>query len=622
MQRSKSKNKKSAIIFSDILICAALIAITAIMPLIVNIIQLPMPPELISIKGEESYLDAFSFWKGMIVGICALVVAFYWLSDMFTNAKIPNFKVIIKQTPVFLSLIYLAFVIISAIFSRYNYTSWLGTYMRSEGALMWLAYFVIFFTAMYYVRGTGYAKVILYGLIFSSVIMGAIGVGQLFGYDFYNTQLASFLVIGRRGTINSIFEIAHGTLFNPNTFGKYTAMMTPILFLSGLTYSGKKYVNGLFFLAGVLMLLSVFGSSSLGGLIGIVTAVGVLIFTVVCGLLYRLKQERSENKILEKIGIGAVSVSALMILAIIFITPINNRVTFLFDRLETAIRAETVSGYDYRFDGGTMTVYRAGDEIYNVTITQMGGFSTDGIIIRDSYGSQIPVLSRNPEVFDDGGTQILPPSYVYEIPGYGLITIANFGIAFHVSNFFLTLENNRIYGIWVNNQELIDLSEPVPAWGFYGRETWGSSRGYIWSRSFPLMPRTAIIGTGPDTFINVFPSYDMIGTQRFFNSPYKIVDKAHNLFIQTWITTGGISAIALFSLFGHYLFTTFISLVKAKDEPFFSYGLRLGLLTGISAFVMSSMATDSTIGSTGVFFVLLGMGYGLNRFIKTAESTQ
>jgi hypothetical protein len=28
------------------------------------------------------------------------------------------------------------------------------------------------------------------------------------------------------------------------------------------------------------------------------------------------------------------------------------------------------------------------------------------------------------------------------------------------------------------------------------------------------------------------------------------------------------------------------------------------------------MATDTTIGSTGVFFVLLGVGYGLNAYAK------
>jgi len=200
-----------------------------------------------------------------------------------------------------------------------------------------------------------------------------------------------------------------------------------------------------------------------------------------------------------------------------------------------------------------------------------------------------------------------------------VVAVTNFGEFVHVTNYVFTLEEGRIYGLWVNNMHLIDLREPVPAWGFYGRETWGSSRGYIWSRSFPLMPRRAIIGSGPDTFVNVFPVYDLVGTQRFFGNPYQIVDKAHNIFIQTWISTGGISALALFGLFGHYLFTTFISLVKSKKEPLFSYGLRLGLLAGVSAFVMSSMATDSTIGSTGVFFVLLGMGYGLNAFVKSAN---
>ena len=57
--------------------------------------------------------------------------------------------------------------------------------------------------------------------------------------------------------------------------------------------------------------------------------------------------------------------------------------------------------------------------------------------------------------------------------------------------------------------------------------------------------------------------------------------------------------------------------MKTKDEPMFSYKMRLGLLAGVSAFCISSMSTDSTIGSTGVFFVLLGLGYGMNAILKT-----
>jgi O-antigen ligase len=135
-----------------------------------------------------------------------------------------------------------------------------------------------------------------------------------------------------------------------------------------------------------------------------------------------------------------------------------------------------------------------------------------------------------------------------------------------------------------------------------------------------------VIGSGPDTFINIFPHHDLINKLRFYEYAYETVDKAHNLYIQTWITTGGVSALALVFLFGNYIVRAFVSLVKSKGESRFSYGLRLGLLAGISAFCVSSLATDSTIGSAGVFYVLLGLGYATNSAAfniakSSAEST-
>jgi O-antigen ligase len=131
-----------------------------------------------------------------------------------------------------------------------------------------------------------------------------------------------------------------------------------------------------------------------------------------------------------------------------------------------------------------------------------------------------------------------------------------------------------------------------------------------------MMPQHWLLGNGPDTFVNIFPHHDRLQVVSAGIPVSIIVDKPHNLYLNTWITKGGIAALALIFLFAHYLITTFILLLRAKKETAIAYGLRLGLLAGMTAFMVASLATDSTIGSTGVFFVLLGMGYGLNRCVK------
>jgi len=619
-RKTKMNKAEKAAIFKDRVNGALLAIVVGIMPLIVRVARRPLTPDLTWLfPGVEQYGDVFVFWKAVFISVPAIILLLYNVFDMLTNGKKFDIKAFVKRTPVILSIAYLAFVLISAIASSYSYTAWFGTRGREEGALMWLVYFIVFVSAMLYVREPKYTKPILWGLAFSSIIMGAIGVSQLVDRDFFDTAFGHWLVsVGVPGVeeMGTTFTIANGTLFNPNTFGKYTAMVAPILLIAGLVYDGKRHTKALMLLGGALMLVGVFASSSLGGLIGIVTATGVLVVTYVCSFIYRRLKSEGGRANVGRVGLMFGGVAVAVVLSLLFVPPLNNRVTTLFVRLQQAAAAETTTQHRFAFEGDTIIAYRSNDTLFSMTVHHFVPVADSWMTVRDGTGQEVLPAAYTPM------TEEAPAIYEFHIPGFRAVTVERYNELFTVlpagqaAPFFLVFSGGQIYGLWRDLESRIDISEPVPAWGFYGRETWGSSRGYLWSRSFPLMPRRTVIGSGPDTFVNVFPNHDVTGLQLSFNNPYQIVDKAHNLFIQTWISTGGISAILLFALFAHYLFTTFWSVVTSKGETIFTYGLRLGLLASISGFVMSSMATDSTIGSTGVFFVLLGMGYGLNYFLQ------
>jgi len=629
MSSRKKRNMRAANTVSntDKIYGAMLAIIVGIMPLVIRFTMRATSPDLEFLFAHTSHPDVFTIWKAVYLVVPALVIVFFCVSGWFLGEKLPDFKSIFQRAPIILSVIYLVFVIISAIASPYPHTAWFGTIHRAEGALMWMVYFIVFFAAMFYVRDPKYTKPILWGLGFSSILMGAIGAGQLVGRDFFNTRLAAWFVVG--GTditeIGTVFTIAHGTLFNPNTFGKYTAMVAPILLLAGIVYNGKHYIKWSLLLGGALMLVGVFASGSLGGLVGIAAAVAAIVITCICRFIYiMVKRENIANKaVLKRVGLMSGGLIVLTTLSILFVPPLNERVTFLLSRFETVAAAENRITDRAVFLGDTMAVYRGSRRVFSLTVHTMDiGELDHWVTVRDRDGEVVPFTNLAQD--EDGALM-----YTFDVPGFRQgITIARGGAMFIVrlrpdwpEGFILTLDNGRLYGITrrIEHDTRVDLSQTVPAWGFEGRETWGSSRGYIWSRSFPLMPSRTIIGSGPDTFVNVFPQHDMSGLNLAFFNPFQIVDKAHNIFIQTWISTGGISALALYGLFAHYLFVTFIGLIKSKGEPVFVYGLRLGLLAGVSGFVMSSMATDSTIGSTGVFFVLLGMGYGINEYLKTTR---
>ncbi len=82
------------------------------------------------------------------------------------------------------------------------------------------------------------------------------------------------------------------------------------------------------------------------------------------------------------------------------------------------------------------------------------------------------------------------------------------------------------------------LYEKVETFGFEGREALGSARGYIWSRSLPLLRHTLFTGFGPDTFAMVFPQQDLTGKFRVYGTTDMLVDKVHNGFLQIALSTG------------------------------------------------------------------------------------
>ena len=590
--------------------------VTGIMPLVVRYARRPMPPELVPVFDVEYYHDLFYYWKGFALVVPTVVIVIYAITEFATAGKMPDVKKYVRLPQVYLSLGFLAFVLLSALLSDYTYTSWLGTRERGEGAFMWLVYITVFLAAFIYVRNMKHVWFIIWGLVFSSVVMGLVGVSQLLGNDFFATDLAFRLMLlgsGFREEILSLdprFEIAYGTLYNPNTFGKYSAMVSSVLLIFAASYRGKPLVNAALALGGFLMFAGVIASGSLGGFAGMFGAVFMLFVVLACKLFTNRREIKVRKRTLMIFCASLAAAFAIFGFLAVNVYALRSRIDILAARINASINPEAHAlMFDYRVRQNELSVYRDGSRLVTMAIRSPGEEYL--VSVYDGDGQAIPFAERTDILVSDfPGTR-----YVFDVPGYRRISLDHFGQTIHLrmgtaNPLLLELRNENLLGV-TRFGAPFDIAAGVPAWGFYGREAWGTMRGYIWSRSFPLMPGTTLIGTGPDTFVNAFPQHDVLGKLRAYNDPLVVVDKAHNIFIQTWITSGGISALLLFGLFGHYALTSLMGLVKNK-MPIGLFGLRLGLLCGVSAFVLSGMATDSTIGSTGVFFVILGLGYALN----------
>lgn len=150
-------------------------------------------------------------------------------------------------------------------------------------------------------------------------------------------------------------------------------------------------------------------------------------------------------------------------------------------------------------------------------------------------------------------------------------------------------------------------AEPVLRLGFAGREQVGSARGFIWSRTLPLLLETMVLGYGPDTFALVFPQQDFAGKFLVYGTTDMVVDKAHNLFLQSAVNTGVLSALALLILFGSYLVTA--TRVYLKHPP--GDGAEVvgvACLAGVAGYLVAAIFNDSVVSVAPVFWATLGLG--------------
>ncbi|MDR0817917.1 MAG: O-antigen ligase family protein [Clostridiales Family XIII bacterium] len=160
----------------------------------------------------------------------------------------------------------------------------------------------------------------------------------------------------------------------------------------------------------------------------------------------------------------------------------------------------------------------------------------------------------------------------------------------------------------------------VPHIGWADNPGFGSGRGFIWSRSLPLIKDTIFIGHGADTYCVYFPHKDYIGKYNEGWGINIIVDKPHNMYIHAAIGTGVISLLAMLALFILYAIQSFKLYWREEFDSFASF-VGAGIFFGISGFVVSGFVDDSTVSVMPMFYGLLGTGIAINMMIKRRRKT-
>lgn len=581
----------------DKLYVLPIVLIAAVVPLIVRYKRIELGEVVASYWIRDYNTDFFSYYKMVfLLGFTFLaLISFYIYSKQNPEAIKENNSV--KKLYYYPIGIYMLMVILSTLFSEAQLTSLTGFPDRYEGMPVLLSYMLIVIITMNLFRTKEQFKFIINALLASGVIIAIIGLSQFFEMDLLGTILGQRLILPqenfeaisqglgfRFGGRNILFA----TLYNPNYAGSYFSML---FVLSSVLYFFEEKLTKKVILGAVTSVIFAawLGSLSRAGILGALFA-----FLVLAILLNKEILKRYKSFLI----IGLVFMSVFTFMDVYTDGSLRREFLSLGAETQLALTGETAEieeiknedGHlvfkttkeelEFKFDDlGKLKVYNEDGKILNLI-----KLDTHLVIDDPEYNNYIFRVINN----DQNQNKILEFRYGNKIISFKFLSFLNNFLA-------MGIRNNDYF-----------LQE-VESWGFEGKEQFASKRGYIWSRTIPLLDNVLFTGYGPDTFALFFPQHDVIGKIKNFNNPAILVDKAHNLYLQIWFNTGLISLLAVINLFVFYFLRNFINYFKFKCIKYYSQ-IGIAFFAAFIAYTTAALFNDSVISVAPVFWMILGLG--------------
>jgi O-antigen ligase len=577
-----------------------LILVIAVIPLIVrvhffntNLSQFPWASRI------ESSVDLFLYYKSVFL----ILISFVMLLILIFR-KVHTKKVLLMFIPLG---IYLLLALISSIFSKYAYFSFNGMLDHFETIWVVLGYGIITYYAAVTIKSEDDVKKIMKWLMISIVIVTLIGIGQAFSLDFFRSTFGKLLISpsymwSNLDAFKYSFEEGrvYSTLFNPNYVGSYAALVAPILLLNFI-FAKEKKSKVIYLTLFIGLMISLFASRSRTGLFGFIIALAMLLF-----FIRKIIYKHWKNVLL----------SIFIILSIfIFIDKINSniivtRINQLFhtkkiemplkeiqtneDNITINYKEETlILKYNYSKDNGKYffeCLDMDGNKLsYKPNSTQTGFYIDD-------------------ERFSDF---IIGPATLKELDG--------FFIEIDGIEWFFTNATDGTYYYYTRTLGL-DKINNAKSMGFDNLGQFGSGRGYIWSRTLPLLKDYLFVGSGAETFAFIFPNDDYVGLTNY-GFTNGIMTKPHNMYLQISVQSGVVSLIALLTFYIIYFVASFKILYKNNINTYLRQ-IGAGIQVGTTGYFISGLANDSTVTVAPVFWGLLGIGIAINVILIKGDTKQ
>ncbi len=577
-------------------------------------------------EGLASLTDFFSYYKMIAIIACASLCLLILLYRVFIRSFY------IKRSRAYIPMIvYAVFVLLSYMGSAYKEFALTGWNDRFEGTLVLLSYMVMLFYIINTVQSEKNVKWIIYSLASSSTLLGLLGLSQALDHDFFRTDLGKKLITpswywNHLDKLDFTFENKeiYQTVYNINYVSFYLTLLIPIfglLFIHSVMQKKeeplyKKVVWGALF---ALLIFNLIGSSSSGGLMGMAFVVLVAVIVLNKKIIHWWKPVCILLAL--TIAIAGVTYERWSPELTGSINGVTGRNANHQDIGSSAngelAEKSTAENIKHRIDymettGAAINLGYDGDQIVFLTYPE----DPSSLTVVDSKGSPLSLKLVNAaqsyyQLEDERYSWIsLRPAKDEQENNYLILTTDD-----HDWNFMLTEDGPK----YLTGTRHITNLQKVPAIGWEDNQSFGSGRGYIWSRTLPMLKDTLILGHGADTYCIYFPQYDYVGKYTSFSENLNIiVDKPHNLYFGYIVGTGGISMLALLMLWFTYLIQSFLIYRKSRYSDFLSFA-GAGIFLGICGFLISALVDDSSVSVMPMFYGLLGTGIAINMMLKKSD---
>ncbi len=600
MNQKKQPKECGNIFFIPILL------ILAVIPLITNvhIYDNGLSKELwASANGQVA--DFFLYYKShvlMILGLCVAILLTYWLCTG-ESGRLFEEKAWIPLIP---AVVFALFSLFSALGAEHADEAFFGGFEQFEGVLVLLTYVVCFVFVYGYVSKEEVILFLLHGLIAGSCVVSILGAFQTIGRDWIQSTWVKPLITTELMGAND-FDIrltfgkgmAYATLYNPNYVGSYVAVVLPLTILF-LFASKKMGIRILALVSTICQLVMLYGSQSLTGVIGVIGA-------VIVALIFMIPYVKKNIPV----SVGVVVVCAVAIGAVFVAKPdIIKR--FVSDQGEKTangiVSMETgTNSFEIVMSSGKTIIgeFASQDKVDSFTLKDKSGkvlttkTNADGVVTITDKGYENVKFSN--DVVETGEKET--PSFKITADG---------------KSWNLVKKNRELF--YYNPQGRLDKLRKVDAVGFENNYDFATRRGYIWSRTFPMLKSTALIGVGADNFVYNFPNDDYVGK---VNSSFdaQIITKPHNIYLQIWTQDGMLACLAFVILYVMLVIVTWKNCMNA-GEKMWLHKVAVAILCSASGYMVVGLANDSSVCVAPLFWILMGLGFAVNHMIKRSKAKE